>query len=275
MPKAGTGWLFDQLQFHPDFWMAPLKGLHYLDRDVPTIMNAVRTLKRMERKPDRPRPGRRAGDERDLAFLREAASLSGQPRDLRRYTELFRYKGDLLSGDITAPYAGVKEEVVAEVANVMSNVKIVLLVRDPVARAWSNVSMAYRGGRFDKNWLDDPDKFMDYFLGSPINRFSFATAIAERWARAAPNVQFRHFFFDDIDKEPQKARAEILRYLGADPEKKSGEIPPSHNRKATAEKLELNDNIKRILVEHFSDELRAGADLFGGHAREWPTRYGL
>ena len=29
--KAGTRWLFDQLAFHPGFWMPPIKELHYLN----------------------------------------------------------------------------------------------------------------------------------------------------------------------------------------------------------------------------------------------------
>ena len=31
MQKAGTGWAYDQLQYHPDFWMPPVKEIHYLD----------------------------------------------------------------------------------------------------------------------------------------------------------------------------------------------------------------------------------------------------
>ena len=30
--KGGTRWLYDQLQIHPDFWMPPVKELHYFDR---------------------------------------------------------------------------------------------------------------------------------------------------------------------------------------------------------------------------------------------------
>src|SRR5438105_11482287 len=30
--KGGTGWLYEQLRAHPDFWMPPLKELHYFDR---------------------------------------------------------------------------------------------------------------------------------------------------------------------------------------------------------------------------------------------------
>jgi hypothetical protein len=29
--KAGTSWLYRELEPHPDFWMPPVKELHYLD----------------------------------------------------------------------------------------------------------------------------------------------------------------------------------------------------------------------------------------------------
>ena len=29
--KAGTHWLYDQLQHHDDFWMPPIKELHFFD----------------------------------------------------------------------------------------------------------------------------------------------------------------------------------------------------------------------------------------------------
>jgi hypothetical protein len=29
--KAGTSWLYHQLTLHPDFWMPPIKELHYFD----------------------------------------------------------------------------------------------------------------------------------------------------------------------------------------------------------------------------------------------------
>ena len=30
--KGGTTWLYQQLESHPDFWMPPLKELHYFDQ---------------------------------------------------------------------------------------------------------------------------------------------------------------------------------------------------------------------------------------------------
>jgi len=275
MPKAGTGWLFDQVQFHPDFWMPPLKGLHYLDHATPKMRNAERKLSRLQRRPDKSPSWRRAGDERDAEFLKDAVALSGKPRDLRGYAALFRFKGDLLSGDITAPYAGVEEDAIAEVNEIIPDVKIVCLVREPISRLWSNVSMSYRAGRLDRALLDDPPGLLEFIMKTPMYEFAFASRAATRWAQYAPKVQFRHFLFDDIESQPEKARTEILTYVGADPNKSSGPLSAGHNRKATSEKLSLTGEIRKILVDHFADEVRECARLFGGQAKEWPTRYGL
>jgi hypothetical protein len=275
MPKAGTGWLFDQLQFHPDFWMAPIKGFHYLDSKTPSMRNAERKLKRLLRRPEKPLAGRRAGDERDLAFLKEAVALGGKRRDLKSYAALFRHKGDRLSGDITAPYAGVQEDAIAEVNAVIPEVKIVCLVREPISRLWSNVSMSYRGGRLERPLLDDPPALLDFIMKTPMYKFAFASRVANLWAENAPKVQFRPFLFDDIEGRPDKARRDILTYVGADPAKDSGTLAAGHNRKATSEKLTLTDEIRKVLVDHFADEVRECARLFGGRAKEWPGRYGL
>ena len=272
MPKAGTGWLFDQLQCHSDFWMPPLKGLHYLDSEIPKMKHAQLRLERSRTGSGR----RRKMEARDYAFLEEAARSGGAARDMERYIALFRFKGNLLSGDITAPYASLKEDQIRSVATHLPNVKIVLLVRDPIARVWSNISMAYREGRFDAALLSDPDAFRDHIANSEmLLERSFPTKIVDRWRRCAPDVQFRWFLFDDIVEEPDKARREIILYLGADVSKKSGELGAEHNRKGGTEKLELTPEIETILADHFADEIRRCADLFGGAARNWSARHNL
>jgi len=81
--KAGTSWLYRQLEPHPDFWMPPVKELHYLDQ-----------LNRMKRfHPPR------SGDERDASFLESMENLSARfYLDLESYGQLFQHKGHLLFG---------------------------------------------------------------------------------------------------------------------------------------------------------------------------------
>src|SRR5437879_367128 len=83
--KSGTTWLYQQLDSHPDFWMPPVKELHYLDQ-----------LSRVQRT-----SSPRCRDERDLRFLENIRILSAeQHMDLVRYAQLFEPKASLLSGDI-------------------------------------------------------------------------------------------------------------------------------------------------------------------------------
>jgi hypothetical protein len=287
MQKAGTGWLYDHLAHHPDFWMPPLKEIHYLDRDVPMFGNARKFLKKLDRdgkQKDAELSRRRPMEERDMAFLGDIAALRGKPRDMANYAALFRHKNKQLSGDVTPGYSGMGEETIRDVAARFPDVRIVQLVRDPVARLWSQLSMAARRERFDPALLDDPKAFRVWLdeMSDPksdsrskvdIQKVAFPARVARRWERNAPGLRFRHFFFDDIVERPEELRSEILAWLDADPLKAAGPAA-DHNRKSNYEKLELTPPIEAVLVDFFRDELRACAERYGGHAAGWAARYG-
>ena len=275
MQKAGTDWLFDQLQFHPDFWMPPVKEFHYFDRKItPKVGRATKLLNLSPQRLAKKLSVRRTWDERDSAFLQEASRLQGL--DFQRYAALFRYKGDLLSGEITPGYSVLGEEIIAAIDRELPSLKIVLLVRDPVARAWSQISMAYRRDNFDAAVLDSRTAFAEFLKNSDlVNDRSFPTKIAERWKRCGPHLELGCFLFDKIEKEPERARSDILRFLGADPEKKSGEIAAGQNRKSKLAKLPMSGDMLEVLIEHFREELAACAVLCGEEAGQWPGRYGL
>src|SRR3954467_511239 len=128
MPKAGTGWFYDQLSHHPDFWMPPAKELHYLDRTVPRLKNSRQLLEKWEIMAERAERHGFAWGEPERAFLEDVVSCAGQPMDIARYARLFRHKGDLLSGDTSPGYCTLTEDVVAEIAAKLPLTKIVLLV---------------------------------------------------------------------------------------------------------------------------------------------------
>src|SRR5262245_17179622 len=95
--KGGTTWLYQQLDSHPDFWMPPLKELHYFDQ-----------LSRVQR-----RSASRCRDERDRCFLENIDSLSAKPYlDLDHYARLFEPKGPLISGDISPNYSTLSKDVI-------------------------------------------------------------------------------------------------------------------------------------------------------------------
>lgn len=275
MAKAGTGWLGDQLRYHPQFWI-PVQELGYLDRPNPPMTVAKIHLERLKRRAARKRPvGRPQPDPRDQVFLEEFAQLDGKPRDLDTYIAGFRHKADSKTGDISPGYVMMDGDVTAELCRKLPHLRIVLLLREPLERTWSHLSMWARVKRFNPAILGSPQRFRAYLQRQGMTgQRSFPTKLVAHWSKHIPKAQFRYFFFDDIAKRPDHARHEILTFIGGDPQIPSGELPASFNRKADTEKLEMTPPIKDALLEHYAEELRACATL-GGPAVAWASRYGL
>lgn len=268
--KGGTGWLYEQLRFHPDFWMPPLKELHYFDR----LWRSPRAVSKAEGRIAAARE--MARDERDLRFLELMEAEAQRPEiDLDKYAELFSGKGLLLSGDITPGYSTLEAEMIERIVRRFPEAKVVFLARDPVARAWSHLSMWVRHGTIEPFRPDDLKRITEHLLRPEVQRRSYPSQIVGRWRRQVRPELFRVYFFDDLKRDPAELRRSIIQFFGGDPGKRSGNLTVGHNPKAKMEKLEFTENVRAHLARFFKDELKACAEELGGAAVEWPGRYGL
>jgi len=276
MPKTGTGWLFDQLKFHSDFWVPPIKGMYYLDRPITQSDDARELLRILG---DRERLKIRTAnlrplDESDVSFLNLLNSYSGKPRDLERYAALFQFGAGRIAGDITPGYARLDEQIIKAIAGRFPNLRVIILLRDPVERVWSQVSMLHRKGKFPPAILKDESAFRSFLCNDKeVADFAYASKIVRKWSTCAPRVKFEHFFFDDLIENPLATRARIISFLCGNPEKPSGELAADCNRKARYKRLLLSDEAKSLIVNQMSDELYECSVLFGGVATKWLNRY--
>jgi hypothetical protein len=258
--KAGSTWLYQQLNSHPDFWMPPVKELHYFDQ-----------LSRVQRAAHP-----RCKDERDLQFSKRLKSLSAQPGiDLAGYGRLFEPKGSLLSGDISPNYSTLSPNIIRQIIGYFPNLKVIFLARDPVERVWSHLSMEvhYRQIEpFDVTNIEEIDRNL---LRRGMLLRSYPSTVVARWKRHVHPEQFRLYFFDDLQSDPAELRRSILRFLGADPEKPSDGKKTNHNIWSAMKKLPLTDQVRSHLAEFFKKELKTCAARLGGPARDWPARYGF
>jgi hypothetical protein len=258
--KGGTTWLYQQLDPHPDFWMPPIKELHYFDE-----------LGRIQRA----RPPR-CRDERDLRFLESIKSLSARPCiDLENYARLFEPKVSLLSGDITPSYSTLSDEVIRRIVEYFPKLKLIFLARDPVERAWSHLSMEVRYHQIEPFDVTDIDEVNRNLLRRGMLSRSYPSAVVARWKRHVRPDRFRVYFFDDLQRNPTELRRSILHFLGADPDQPSGRLTADYNSWAGMEKLQLTDKVRSHLAQFFKKELKACAEQLGGPARQWPARYGF
>jgi hypothetical protein len=258
--KAGTTWLYQQLDCHPDFWMPPVKELHYFDQ-----------LSRVQRAA---RP--RCRDERDLRFVEKLRNLSAEPGiDLENYGRLFEPKASLLSGDISPNYSTLSEDVIRQVFGFFPNLKVIFLARDPVERAWSHLSMEVHYRQIEPFDVTNIDEVNRNLLRRGMLSRSYPSAVVARWKRYAHPEQFRVYFFDDLQRNSSELRRSILRFLGADPHKPSSRLTADNNSWTGMEKLPLTNEVRSHLARFFKKELKTCAARLGGPARDWPARYGF
>jgi hypothetical protein len=258
--KGGTTWLYQQLDSHPDFWMPPLKELHYLDQ-----------LSRVQRL-----SSPRCRDDRDRRFLQNINSLSAKPHlDFEHYAQLFEPKGTLLSGDISPNYSTLNNEVIGRVVRYFPNLKVICLARDPVDRLWSHLSMEVHYHQIEAFDATDIDEINRQLLRRGLLLRSYPSTIVARWKRHVNPERFRIYFFDDLQRNPTELRRCILDFLGADPGKADNGVAADYNSWATMGKLPLTDKVRSHLAQFFKKELKICARRLGGAARDWPARYGF
>ncbi|MEP6604446.1 MAG: sulfotransferase [Spartobacteria bacterium] len=264
--KAGTGWLYEQLRSHPDFWMPPLKELHYFDR----LGRA-----RLERKSDRLRIARQnARDQRDIQFVERMEKLRSQETvDFDGYAALFEPKGALISGDITPGYSTLPDAMAGRITERFPSMKIIFLARDPVERAWSQLSMWVRHGVIAPFAENDFDAVTQHLQRPEVMLRSHLTTIVARWRHCVAHDSFGLYFFDDLKRDAAEVRSGIVQFLGGDATKPSGALAVDHNPKGIKEKLRLNDAMRAHLAKFFENELKTCATELGGSAVTWPARY--
>src|SRR5215211_6876293 len=237
--KSGTTWLYQQLDSHPDFWMPPLKELHYFDQ-----------LSRIQRS-----SSSRRRDERDIRFLESINSLSAKPYiDLEHYARLFEAKGPLLSGDISPNYSTLSKAIIRQIVGYFANLKVLFLARDPVERVWSHLSMEVHYHQIEAFDVTDIDEVNRNVLRRGMLLRSYPSAVVARWKRYVHPDRFRIYFFDDLQRNPIELRRSIVEFLGADPNKAASRVPADYNSWASMEKLPLTDKVRSHLAQFFKKE---------------------
>ncbi|MEZ4292553.1 MAG: sulfotransferase [Myxococcota bacterium] len=220
--KAGTTWLQENLSRHPDIWLPPPKELHYFDHPHPGLAARLFNRKKnhlrkarhhlAEKLVERLRdPGReQAYDELAWAYR----YCLGRRSDAW-YATLFPTLPGRLRGEVCPGYARIPEPRVADVARLMPQGRIVYLLRNPVERAWSSLSMHFRkGGDQLIDDVSEADVLRRFESPKTRGHAEYARYLASWEDISAPDRLFVGFF-DDLAGDPRAFLASVLGFLGA------------------------------------------------------------
>jgi hypothetical protein len=273
--KAGTSWLYAVLRQHPQVWMPPIKELHYFSRSsqYPSIsrlaqiyfIQRVREDKTYLRKMMGALWSRmRIGDWTTARFY--LTYYTGTYDD-SWYLSLFKFGASKIKGEITPAYSMLNAEDVRHVHNLLPNLKIILLLRNPIERAWSNYrfSMDKRGNVLGADSIDDMKKFMNE-PGQEL-RSDYLRTI-NNWSASFPLEQMYIGFYDDLLRDPRVMIRGVCDFLGIDAECVSTKsVVDKHFN--VSKKLDIPTEIQYYLAEKYHKDIQALHTMLGGPTETW------
>jgi len=231
--KAGTTSLNNYLAQHPDIYMAPIKEPHHFSYDI-RLSNFKVSYKQQVDFDIKRYLAQKKLSNRHIAFI----------ENREYYLELFRerkkekYCGDGSNGYLYSKVAA------KEIFKFNPHAKIIILLRNPVDRAFSHWLMDLRNSENDiKNFIKALET--DYYqkdkgwgishlyveLGQYFNQ-------VKRYLDLFPEIQIKIFLYEDFKEDNLRIINEIFDFL---------ELPGIHKiRKVASNKASIPKNIKLI-----------------------------
>lgn len=207
--------------------------------------------------------------EADHEFANQVMALPKGNHDIGVYQSLFEHSKAKLTGDITPFYATLSKKKIAGIAEALPHTKVMMMVRDPIARLWSALNDAVNDDIVEGDYVSNPDVIKQAMTTRRFGRPSFATDAYKRWSAF---YDVKVIFLDDVIADPDSVREDVLNFLGASSAKPTT-VPSSHNSKAGRQRAQRTEAVHNVLLEIFETELKRGANKFGGPAKTWRDKY--
>jgi len=168
-------------------------------------------------------------------------------------------------GEKSAHYCSMPREQIERLHELVPDVRLIVMTRDPVARHWAHAKKY-----FAKRRLRNPEMavldlsqhtLLDFFARQrPVGEFS---KIVTNWTSVFPAQQLLVVSQEKTWERPRETFDAVLKHIGAptdyDPEK----IPLLSERKNQGPKVEMPEDVMRYLDELFAGERQWLRDFFG------------
>lgn len=287
--RGGTTFLYRCLKDCPGVWIPPCKEVHYFSRSTkyesPSHLCDRSALFKLFSPSDEGRAWRRFVKPRIRFWLVEAEPprwtdgprrlawfsryLLGRPSD-EWYRSLFQEGAGKIKGEITPAYSLLDEQDVAAIAKSFPNLRIILLMRDPVERVISQIRL-HLEGRFAPSFKSASDPAVLRFATAPSQlRRGDYPAILNLWRRYFPG-NVLPIFHEDLRADSALVVENTLRFLGAET-CRVPDVGDTAERRPPSAVPELPPEFTRSIAERHRGIVRECAASLGGHAVRWAEK---
>ena len=185
--RTGTTWLFHNLKGHPEIFLPKEKELYYFST-LGTPNHRRFRFPYLE------------------GYLH---AMTDSPRSkLKRHYDSLRKVGRLyhpsIRGEATASYAALPKEVIRDIATLNPEIKAILMIRDPIDRAWSHARKDLLTAGRPADDLD-PDALSRLLFKDEQRELALYRTLIENWRS---HLQPGHLFvgvFDSIASDPERS----------------------------------------------------------------------
>jgi len=221
--KAATSWLWSNLKQHPEIWMPPRKELHYFDRDLsypsPSFLATDSLFERFFSLAEHNVLFRKKAfmDIKNLLKSKRYSDVSWYCKyyfanyNDEWYSSLFDVNNSCIKGEVTPAYSILKREDIEHIKITFPDLKVILNLRNPIERAWSQVK--FYKTRNIHNIKDEKDVLLS-FIDSPLQttRGDYL-GIVRNWKEVfGENLSIN--LYDTILEDPQGYMKNIYKFLG-------------------------------------------------------------
>ncbi len=195
--RSASTWLHSRLSQHPDVYLPELKELHFFNE-------------RREHKPC---------DVSGASWTRPVYFDPENPAHWRWYSQQFAPGKDKVKGEITPDYSTLSVGRVGQIKQHLPAVRIILLIRNPVERAWSGLRYSWQRHQGEALSPEDVERLMRAALHPErLLRGDYPLTLTN-WEAHFPAKQRLYIFYDDVVTQPSAELKRVAEFLEIDPAK--------------------------------------------------------
>lgn len=238
--RTGTTWLHQILRKHPEVFLAEPKELFFFSR-----------LKDQS--------GPRFESARLDWYLAHFSDpwprwIYKQVRSLVRFHAPFR---PVIRGEATASYAAMDRDLIEEIAVLNPDMKVLIMVRHPVERAWSHAKKDLARNRGRQSGEVSEAEWQAFFRDPYQLRCARSEENIANWKACFGDANVFVGTFEQVQQQPAELLRLVTRFLGVsedpryvDPELLRSQVNPTG-------RSEVPDNFRAFLEELLAGEVEA------------------
>lgn len=187
-------------------------------------------------------------------------------RSVRSYASHFAAAGPGQRGDVTPGYAYLSPKRIEFVKALMPDAKVILLLREPLSRAWSE-AMLHSVGKRDQPPTDfDWDEFSRSLIG--LAQRADYVEILRRWEAVYSPDRIFVGFLDDIENEPLSVLRDLMEFLSLSTDVDWDSFPAAVKHNASIHTA-VPQEYRELLAQIYLPRMEGMRVRFGKHVDAW------